>query len=205
MELSDDELIADRYRITGPVGANTYDAIDERFHRTVRLSFDDAPVDETTRILDGGTHAGEAFRVLAVFEEPSVVEEATAALPVVEAEPTTAQPMVTTTREGPPRSFVPIAAAVLLAVLAIGAIAIALGQRDSKTSPPDAATTTTQGTTATTARTRATTRATQPVTTEPPVTEPLTTEPSSPATTDAPPTTAAPPVTAADTPTSAAP
>lgn len=203
MELSDNELIADRYRITGPVGANTYDAIDERFHRTVRLSFDDAPLDETTRILDGGTHAGEAFRVLAVFEEPPVVDEATAALPIVEAEPTTAQPMVTT-REGAQRSFAPIAA-VLLAVLAIGAIAIALGQRDSKTSPPDAATTTTQGTTATTARTRATTRATQPVTTEPPVTEPPTTEPPSPATTDAPATTAAPPVTAADTPTSAAP
>lgn len=191
MRLSDDDLIADRYRIVGVADTDAdgtlYDAVDERFQRRVAvqvLPSDDAPTPEG-QVLDGGVHDGQRFVVLAVLDDSvvdAIDEDATAAIPVMAA--TTLNPAVTehevVVAGGSPtgRSFAPVAAAILVAVVLFGAIALALNGKDEDAGDaPAADSTTTQPTTATTRRPQVTTERTTPAPTEPPVTEPPVTEP----------------------------
>ena len=212
MTLSIDDLVADRYRISGQTDAHLYDAVDERFGRRVAIKVvDDTATAEEVGVLDGGVHLGQRFLVLTVHDETFVAEpeeEFTAAMPVVGATRAvpTVEPTRTVTRRpaAPQRSMVPLVAAVLAAVVVIGVLALALGQNDSDTpKAPAAESSTTQPTTASTAppRTQATTRATAPPVTEPPTTEPpatvvvTTPPPTSPPATDAPVSDAAPATT----------
>ncbi|MDP1794202.1 MAG: serine/threonine-protein kinase [Acidimicrobiales bacterium] len=144
--------------------------------------------------------ADEAARALARLAPYEVDDDATAAVPIAEDATATmamtqvsARPAPAPRRAAAPsKNWVPVAAAIGIAVLMLGAIVLALGQRDPDASE-DPAVATTQPTTATTSpprtvRTTAPTTppATDPPATDPPVTEPPVTEPDAPLPTDAP-------------------